>query len=305
VILDFCGLEHAKALTRHRTIMSIRNLAVTRARRPADRYLAISLSALAIGLAPQVLAQPSLVTFSDTISFTGSGNLPVSQTTYALGGVPDPAVSVSLTGTGVEAAAAVGGGTYFVDSGFNTTATISLPGSTVPSFSASQPYFQGSPAGADPGINMDAQYFQSSNPNAPFYGLFPMPAGSDPFTFIPATGVQSIFSYSTESLSVGFGADTADGSDGEADLFFANPPSKSAVPDPSLPGYDIYTFTYNGAQLGLTPDIGQADPYMEFTGTAKITVVAAAVPDSSVGLTGLLVLTGVCAAGASKKFRAA
>ena len=76
--------------------MSKKNLASTR----ALCLLGTSISMLGFG--PGILAQPPLLTFDDTISFSGSGTLYVSHTTFAQPSVPDPILSVSLSGTGQD-----------------------------------------------------------------------------------------------------------------------------------------------------------------------------------------------------------
>jgi hypothetical protein len=296
--------------------MSNKNLASTRVRLPFGcHYLAVLLSI--IGITPAVLAQPSSITFNDSISFSGQGTLPVSQTSYSDGNAADdPIASVVLSGTGTVFASqtAPGSSQYNVTTSFNTIATVAIAG--VPgTFSASQPYYQHSTSGSDPGLQLSTVVpaIVTSSSTAPFYGLFPPQAGTDPTGTIATTGQQSNFPYPSGTypvLSVGFGAATAmqamqgDTNDGSADLYFGSTPIMTAILDPTNSSDELYTFTYTGTELYLSANISLADPTATFTGTAVITIVEPiGVPDSSAGAAGILTLLGVCAAGAWQKAR--
>ena len=250
------------------------------------------------GFVPGVLAQPAVNAWFTTISFSGSGSLPVNEdTTFGGAGYPDPILSASLTGTGVDTAVADGFGGFYVNRFFDTIASITMPDAVAPSVS---PFSVTAPrVGADPGLPLTTP--QTDIPSAggpPFYGLFPPPPGTDYSDTIAST-LQHNFQYDpTEVLFVKF--------NGEADLILGPAPTLNATPDPSLPGDDIYTSTYDDSELRLSATIGENDPGVDFKGTVVITTIAAApAPDSSPGLPGVLTLLAVCASGARRKAREA
>lgn len=280
--------------------MSKKNLLSTRVSHSGKgRVLAFSL--LMLGCASTVRAttpvptSPSYPNFS--ISFTGGGTIPVSLSTYGLGTSYnpgfDPAATVSLTGTGSYNLSSVAldgyGGVYF-SSSISATATMTIPsGDPTPStFSITAPKI-----GTDPGLNLSTYIDVIPTADTPFGGLYPPPAGTD-YSATIATTVGHDFYYPSNPLSVAF--------NGQADLIFGNALTETAVPDPSDPGNDLYTFSYAGSSLDLDGTIGLADPPADFTGIITITTDAApfvsgSVPDSAPGLVGVLTLAGVCVAG--------
>lgn len=275
------------------------------------KYLIVP--ALVAGFNPAVLAQPSdAYTWNYLISFTGSGTLPVSATSYAVAGVSDPTITTAFTGTGTDVLTETSPGVYADTSSVTGSGYASISTSkTSGYFSVSQPFFQGHPVGIDPGISMigygpnfpyPSPYPVNGSPSpAPFYGLFPPPSGVDYDGTIAPTGVQDFFNYDSSVLNVGFGSSVADGNSGEVDLVLGdNPVLASIVPDPSMPGEAYYTFTYADSQFDLSADIGEADPFTTTTGTATISILAAA-PDSGAGIVGGLTLLGVCGFAAWQK----
>jgi hypothetical protein len=277
--------------------MSKINLASTRAPLlSVCHYLAIAL--FMPGFVPVVLAQPdSSYTWNDTISFTGSGALPVSQTTYNSPRVPDPTFSVSMTGTGQDVDSELFPGAYYVTSAFQTIANITLPNVVSPSVS---PFSVTAPrSGSDPGLSLTAPLngVYSSPTSPPFYGLFPPPSGTD-YSDTIASAAQHLFQYGTNVLFVKF--------NGAADLILGSISTVTTTPDLSLPGDDYYSFTYTNTDLRLTANIGENDPLADLNGTAVITVAATApvVPEPSTWLAGILLL-GICGGGAWQKAREA
>lgn len=274
------------------------------------KYLIVP--ALVAGFNPAVLAQPSdAYTWNYSVSFTGSGVLPVDQTSY-YDGTPDPTLTTSFVGTGTDVLTETSPGVYANTSTVTGNGYASISTSkTAGSFSVSQPYFQGHPVGIDPGISMigygpnvpyPSPYPVNGSPSpAPFYGLFPPPSGVDYDGTIAPTSYQDFFNYGSHVGEVGFGEDDARQSSGEVDLLLGdNPVLASIVPDPSMPGEAYYTYTYADSQFILSADINFADPPATTTGTATITVLAAA-PDSGAGIVGGLTLLGVCGFAAWQK----
>jgi hypothetical protein len=274
--------------------MSKKSLANSHIRLPSDFYY-FALPLLMIGFVPGISAQPADNTWDTTISFSGSGNLPVSATTYAAAGVADPLLPVSMTGSGVNTADADGFGGFHVNSSFNAIAEVALPNS-VPA--GASPFSITAPrTGPDPGLAFTTP--QTDIPSAggpPFYGLFPLPEGSE-YTSSDASVVQHFFQYDPATeLFVKF--------NGPVSLTLGGTPTLGVTPDLSLPGDDFYSYTYADSVLEVSATIGENDPDINFTGAVVITTIAAApAPDSSPGLVGLLALLAVCVGGAWEKTR--
>jgi hypothetical protein len=231
------------------------------------RYLATAL--LMFGLAPAVWAQPSLVNEWDTtISFTGTGNLPVGN--FFAGGAPNSVLiplSTSLSGSGVYTADDNGAGGFTVNSSFNTIVDVSgLP--TYSSFSISQPR-----VGLDPGIPISTPTTTvTASAAPPFYGLYPPPSGT---VYTSEVNVSSYYRYfyatngnTREFLGVSFS--------GPVSLTLGGTPTVVATPDGSLPGDDYYTYSYTNSTLMLTETVMGDDPPIDFVGTVQITTVAPA-----------------------------
>ena len=152
----------------------------------------------------------------------------------------------------------------------------------------------------DPGLNPSLSGYGIATPDAPFYGLFP-PAGGTEYSDTIASAVQHNVSYGDTVLSVAF--------NGTANLILGNSYTTSTVSDPSMPGDDIYTFTYANSDLQLAANIALGDPPIDFYGPLTLTAVGAAptaaVPDSSTGWVGVFALLSVCMGGAWVKAREA
>jgi hypothetical protein len=270
--------------------MSKKNLASTRARiLSACHYLAISL--LMFGFVPGVWAQ----TWDTTISFNGSGgDLDMSSGGWAVTGVPDPILTVSMTGTGVNTATANGGGGYNIASFFNVFADVSIPNSYGPtgsSFSITQPTSRnGNPIIAtDPGLTVTAPPSTAAgNSFSAFDGLFPPLSGSE-YTGSVTNTAPHFFQYNSTDFY----------------LTFKGPVSLTLGDTPTVvQSGDSYSYYYPDSELELTANIVFNDPVVDFTGTVEITTTVAA-PDSSPGLAGVLALLAVCAGGAWQKAREA
>jgi hypothetical protein len=275
-------------------IMSKKSLANSCIRLLSDLYY-FAIPLLMLGFVPGVWAQPATNTWDTTISFSGSGNLAVSATSYAVTGVADPFLTVSMTGSGVNTADADGLGGFHINSSFNAIASITMP-NTIPAgispFSITAPR-----TGSDHGLTFTApQTDIASAGGSPFYGLFPPPAGSE-YASSDANAAQYFFQYDpTTQLFVKF--------NGPLSLTLGETPTLTVTPDLSLPGNDFYSYSYADSVLDLSATIGENDPDLKFTGAAVITTIAAApAPDSSPGLVGVLAPLAVCVGGVWKKTR--
>lgn len=262
---------------------------------PAGRSSAVTV--VILGIASGVLAQPASSTWNTSISFSGSGNLDMSNFGPSGNTDSDP-LTISLAGTGLNTANLNGGGTFDLTSMFNTIATVGIPadGTTVGAVNASvtQPRI-----GLDPGLNLKAPGTTApGNPSAPpFYGLFP-----------PATG--TVYSGSiSKAQTYTFGFDGSAG-DGTYTINFNGPASLTLVDSPAVvQNGNVYTFEYDDSILALNANVGGNDPVVDFTGEVDISVTAAggaaSVPDSSTSVIGALALIGICAAGAMRRNQAA
>jgi hypothetical protein len=260
---------------------------------PFCRYAVIP--ALMLGIGPRVLAQPSTLSWDTTISFSGSGTLPVNETLGLTG--TDPTLGISFSAPAVYTATETDPTDYNINSSFNTKATITMPGG----ISASSPSFSPSASTAgDPGITLSLPTGASSydfSPDTappfggpPFYGLY----GSDaPLNGTVYSGsidtalanlIDYTFKYDGFTITNSYnGAMTLTlGTDTETDVG------------------GVYTDTFAGSTLDLTTSLSYHDPAIVFTGDITMTTSLAA-PDSSPGLVGILALIGVCAVGAWQK----
>jgi MYXO-CTERM domain-containing protein len=240
------------------------------------------------GFGPRVLAQASSNAWNETLSFTGSGALPVSESSYGqYSGAPaDPILSITLEGTGLNTAVSDGHGGYNISSSFQTTVqNITMPNTIPPGAS---PFSVTAPSsGPDPGLTLVAPLNDiDSAGGPPFYGLYPPPSGTD-YSDTIATTVTESFQYGSAILFVSF--------KGEADLILGPTDSET------LGAGGVYTDTYTDSELLLTARIGENDPTVDFNGTVTITTTATSAPDSSPGLVGILALLGVCAIGGWQK----
>jgi hypothetical protein len=266
--------------------MSKKNLASTRKHLLSNCcFLAIPL--LTFGFVPGVLAQPADNTWDTTISFSGSGgDLNMSLGAWAVAGVPDPLVSVSLSGTGVTTANAIPGSPYYdVESSFSgLTANVTIPdsyGPTVPPFSVAL-------------TGLPSPLYVIPGSSGPFYNLFPPSSGTE-YTGLAANDAAHFYYYAGTKFYVQF--------DGIADLTIGLPGDTPTL----VQSGDSYAYSYSDSVLALTATNAYNDPVEEvvdFTGTVVITTTAA-VPDSSPGLAGVLALLAVCGGGAWQKAREA
>jgi len=267
-----------------------------------------------------VWAQPDdSYTWNTTMSFNGTGTLAVSSTTYGVTGAPDPVLTVSMWGPGVNTANFPdNNNNYEIGSAFNnTTANITIPESAAGyknPFSVTQPLASGSPTGSDPGLTLTApQTTLPGDPSsAPFYGLFPPPAGqvyngdvtipdeqgTDDFEGAPREAEHSFYYPNPAGPSTLFVAFT-----GPVTLKLGPNPVLTMTPDLNT-GDDYYTYRYADSVLDFTATVGGNDPTIDFLGIVTITTVVApseqgqSVPDSSPGMVGVLVLLSICALGA-------
>ena len=208
-----------------------------------------------------------------TISFNGSGgNLDMSSGGWAVTGVPDPILTVSMTGTGVNTATANGGGGYNIASFFNVFADVSIPNSYGPtgsSFSITQPTSRnGNPIIAtDPGLTVTAPPSTAAgNSFSAFDGLFPPLSGSE-YTGSVTNTAPHFFQYNSTDFY----------------LTFKGPVSLTLGDTPTVvQSGDSYSYYYPDSELELTANIVFNDPVVDFTGTVEITTTVAA-PDSSPG----------------------
>jgi len=263
-----------------------------------------------------VWAQPDSSTWNTTLSFNGTGTLFVSQTSYAVANVPDPVLTVSMSGMGVNTADS-DYGQYDIGSAFNNTiANIDIPqtaGGAQNPFSVTQPLDHGTPTGSDPGLTLTAPAttLPGDPSSPPFYGLYPPPPGQvyDGTVSIPGPIFQGVpreaehpFYYPDPAV----GASLAVAFTGPVTLTLGTP-VLTMTPDLTTIGDDDYTYTYADSVLEFDATVGENDPLIDFSGVVQITTVAPApsdvspegsVPDSPPGVTGVLVLLGLCALGA-------
>lgn len=294
-LIDFiCGLKHAdyrlSAVVTCKEHMKSSRTSYTR----FGQYLAVSL--LILGFGPRVLAQASSNGWSESISFSGTGTLPVSQTSYVIAGVPDPVLGITLAGTGLASAVddGYGDGGYYVNNAIQTTVqNITLPGVLAPTtspFSVTAPV-----SGTDPGLTLNTpQSLVYSAGGAPFYGLYPPTSGTK-LTDIIATPVIETFQYGADVLLAAFGSGLHNS--GDVSLILGTDTQTVG------PG-GVYTDSYAGTELEFSAAIGENDPEVVFTGDFIITTTVpptGSVPDSSPGVVGILALLGVCAIGGWQK----
>jgi len=229
------------------------------------------------------LAQPDSNSWSYNISFSGVGTIPDNANGFF--GHPDPTVSLSLTGSGVTTAITDGGGGYNLDSSFTTmNPTIGLPSATHNPNNGNPSPSSFSPT-TDPGITytMPENDVYYAVPNPPFYGLYPVPAGTEYNASVSAGNVE--WYYSNPYFNVQF--------TGIDDMILG-------PVDVQTQSGNVVTDTFAGSEFDFSALLGEKDPMVSFFGTVTLTTTVVA-PDSSPGLAGILALLGVCVGGAWQK----
>jgi hypothetical protein len=240
------------------------------------------------GVGPRLLAQPDNNTWDTTMTFSGSGSLPI-PSLFNNPLIGDPTLSISLQGSGVYTADTDGSGGYYQNSYFQTSVqSITLPNILSPSVS---PFSVTAPAsGTDPGLYLSLPFDSQDNfssGGAPFYGLYP-PGDGWEYTGSIASTVEHDFQYGAIGLQVAF--------NGPVDLILGTDGTE-AYSD------GVYTDTYANSELILDATVNQLEPPIDFFGPVTITtfIAPAGAPDSSPGLAGILALLGVCVVGAWQK----
>lgn len=228
---------------------------------------------LLLGLESRVSAQ----TYNYDVSFSGSGTLPVSQTTYYDGSTPDPTVNLTLNGTGQDVDSFLG---YFigfpfygVSSTLTTSGSITIPNTLDP---------LASPTTLSPLVFSTGYPAILFGPSVPESGGLAYSGSPGP------TGSLVAFQYNpTTVLGVQF--------DGETNTLTLGPSYTQSQSG------DIVTYTYADSTVDLSATIGELDPMVDFTGNFSISMtVPSTVPDT-LGWSSIFVLAGVCIAGGLQK----